>query len=330
MRNHALNVCLSIAMLSGGAMAQYGGGTTGGTSGGGATTGAASGTPTTSGFGGGNLHINFNRPESWALKYFASASLLSGLQPPEPTEGRHFGALTIGLELGWVPQLDAGQRNVGFNGKVPEDLNKAPIFARPVIRIGLPWKFTAIVAGPPPFELFGVTPHLFAFGLERPIVERPRWMAGIRGYGQLGSVTGAFTCPQSVLSFAPGSPDNPTRCTGESKDEASLRYAGAELQFAYRPRSMPKLVPHAASGINYIDGVFQVNAPLTSGMDHTRLWTRGKTFSESAGISYMVTKHAAFTVDMFYTPLWVRRSANAPLTNDGLFNVRALLSYSFR
>lgn len=297
---------------------------------GGANSGGAYGGTTGSGFGGGNQHINFNRPEAWALKYFASSSLLSGLAPPEPTEGHRFGAITIGLELGWIPQLDAGQRRVGFNGNVPEDLNKAPIFARPVVRIGLPWKLTAIAAGPPPFELFGVTPHLFAFGLERPIVDRPRWMAGIRGYGQLGSVTGAFTCPKDALEYAPGAAGNVTNCVGESKDEATLRYGGAELQFAYRPKSMPKLVPHAASGINFIDGVFQVNAPLTSGMDHTRLWTRGKTFSESGGASYMLTNRATFTVDVFYSPLWVRRSANAPLTNDGLFNVRALLSYSFR
>ena len=38
----------------------------------------------------------------------------------------------------------------------------------------------------------------------------------------------------------------------------------------------------------------------------------------------------AFTVDAFYSPLWVTRSAASPRTNDGLFNVRALLSYSFR
>ena len=32
----------------------------------------------------------------------------------------------------------------------------------------------------------------------------------------------------------------------------------------------------------------------------------------------------------FYTPLLVRRPNTAPATNDGLFNVRALLSYTFR
>src|SRR5690349_5528596 len=70
-----------------------------------------------SGYGGAaNLHRSFDSPEGWALKYFASSTLLSGLQPPEPSEGRRFGTFSLGLELGWMPTLDAGQSRVGFNG----------------------------------------------------------------------------------------------------------------------------------------------------------------------------------------------------------------------
>jgi hypothetical protein len=93
---------------------------------------------------------------------------------------------------------------------------------------------------------------------------------------------------------------------------------------------MPKLVPHVAAGGNFIDGVFQIHAPVEAGLDQTRLWTRGGTFSGSAGVSYLVTDRATFTVDAFYTPLWVQRTPGEPRTNDGLFNVRALLSYTIR
>ena len=302
------------AVLTFSAMAQYGGGTAG-----------AGGVVYNT-----NYHVSFDRPEAWGLKYFASTSLLSGLQPPEPTEGHRIGSVTVGLELGWVPSLDAGQRRIGFNGTAPEDLNKAPIFARPVVRVGLPGKFSVIVAPLPPFRVFGVTSHLVAFGLERPLLERQQWSLSWRGYGQFGSVKGAFTCPRSVLAFAPGSPENPTACVGESADVASLRYAGSEIQFAHRIPSMPRLVPHVAAGGNFIDGVFQLNAPVQGGLDRTRLWTRGGTFSGTAGVSYLVTRRVVFTVDAFYTPLWVKRSVTAPRTNDGLFNVRALLSYTFR
>ena len=326
------------------ALAQYpGGGGTGGTppSGGTPPTG---GTPPSGGYppsptGGGptsiydfhsNYHLGFNRPEAWGLKYFATASLLSGLQPPAPPEGYHLGSVTVGFEVGWLPSLGASQRQIGFNGMTPEDLNKAPIFARPVVRIGLPDKFTAVVAAPPPFQLFGISPKLLEFGLERPLLQRDAWTVSWRGYGQVGSVKGAFTCPHSVLLFTPGSAENPTQCVGESADVASLRYAGSEFQVAYKIPSAPRIIPHVGVGGNFIDGVFQVHAPVVSGLDQTRLWTRGGTFSSNWGLSYLITKQAAITVDAFYSPLWVQRQANGPTTNDGLFNVRALLSYSFR
>src|SRR6266481_4713135 len=118
-------------------------------------------------------HVGFNSPEGWALKYYASATLFSGLQPPEPlVEGRQIGSVTLGLEMGWLPTLSPDRARVGFSGHKEEDLNKAPIFLRPVVRVGLPWRFTAVVAGPAPIQVFGVTPRLFAFGLERPLVER--------------------------------------------------------------------------------------------------------------------------------------------------------------
>ena len=277
-----------------------------------------------------NYHLGFDRPESWGLKYFASASLLSGLQPPPPPEGYHLGSVTIGFEVGWLPNLDTSQRTIGFNGKTPEDLNKAPVFARPVVRIGLPGQFTAVVAAPPPFQVFGITSRLVEFGLERPLLQRDTWTLSWRGYGQAGSVKGAFTCPKSVLSFAPGSAGNPTECVGESADVASLHYAGSEFQLAYRIPRMPKLIPHVGVGGNFIDAAFQVHAPVSDGLDQTRLWTRGGTFSSSGGVSYLITKRAAITVDAFYSPLWVQRQAGGPTKNDGLFNVRALLSYSIR
>lgn len=272
-------------------------------------------------------HLSFDSPEAWALKHFTSASLLSGLQPPET---RPIGSVTVGFELGSLPTLDTGQQRVGFNGTAPEDLNKAPIFARFRVRVGLPWKFSAIAAVAPPFRVFGVTSRLFAFGLERPIWERKRWTLGWRGYGQVGSLKGAFTCSHTALAFPPGSPENPAGCVAESADAASLRYAGSEIQFAHRIPKLPRLTPHVAGGVNLIHGIFQVNAPLESKLDRTRLWTRGMTFSGSAGVSYLLTNRATLTIDAFYSPLWVRRNSAAPRTNDGLFNIRVLLNYTLR
>src|SRR5690348_5421263 len=85
-------------------MAQYGGG--GGTGGGGSTGGGSTGGSGGGATGGGgatagyafnsNYHVSFNRPEAWGLKYFASSTLLSGLNPDPPSpEGRRFGSVTV-------------------------------------------------------------------------------------------------------------------------------------------------------------------------------------------------------------------------------------------
>lgn len=301
--------------------AQYGGGTTG--------SGTAMETATGAVALNRNYHISFERPEAWGLKYFASVSLLSGLPAPPQPEESHVGTVTLSLEMDWLPQLNAGQQRIGFDGTVPEGLNKAPIFARPVIRVQLPHKFVVLAAAPPPIELFGVRTHLLAFGVERPLVERGPWTIGWRGYGQVGSVKGAFTCPDSVLGFASGSPGNPTNCVGQSADVATLRYAGIEFDVSHRLPRLPKIAPHAAVGGSFLDTAFQTHAPVVTGLDETRLWTRGGIFSTSGGVTYLASRRTAVTVDAFYTPLWVRREAGGPRTNDGLFNVRALLSYTF-
>src|SRR5260370_2811973 len=74
-------------------------------------------------------NVGFDTPDGWALKYFTSATLLNGLQPPEPL-GEHpqLGAVTVGVEFGWVPSLRPSQAaSVGFRGPKLDDLNRAPI-----------------------------------------------------------------------------------------------------------------------------------------------------------------------------------------------------------
>ena len=276
-------------------------------------------------------HLNFNTPEAWALKYFTSTTMLSGLQPPETAvEERKMGSITLGVEMDWIPALSPDRARVGFSGRKQEDLNKTPILARPVIRVGLPWRLSLVAAGPPPFEVFGVRPRLFAFGLERPIVEGENWRLGWRGSGQLGAVHSPFTCPAKALDFPPGSTENPSGCIAQSDDTASLHYVGTELQFSHRVPAIPKLTPHVGAGINYIDSKFQVNAPRISARDQTVLMTHGKTFTATGGVSYLLSKRAALTIDAFYSPLWIRRTPGGGAVIDGLFNVRALVSYSLR
>jgi hypothetical protein len=102
-----------------------------------------------------------------------------------------------------------------------------------------------------------------------------------------------------------------------------------EFQVAHPLARMPRVVPHLSVGGNFIYGAFQSHAPVTFGLAQQRMWTRGGIFSTTGGVSYMFDKRTAFTVDVFYAPLGVTRTPGAPQTNDGLFNVRALLSHHF-
>ena len=280
-----------------------------------------------------NLHISFDRPEAWALKRFVAATLPSTMQPVAPAELRKPGAISVGLESDWLPMLDRSQQTVGFDGTKFEDLNKAPALIRPVIGVQLPKDFKVFITAPPPISIFGIKPRIFAFGVERPLLERGPWTLDWQGYGQVGSVKGAFTCPKGVLAYPPGSPNNPDYCVGLSADVASLHFAGTQLQVARQLPQLPKLLPHASVAGTFVDAAFQSHGPTMGpggfGLAQVRQWSRGGMFSTAGGASYLFTQQLAFTVDAFYAPLSVSRTEGAPVTNDGLFNLRAVLSYHF-
>ena len=266
-------------------------------------------------------HISFNRPEAWALKRFDAALLPSTMLPIAPAELQHVGTVTVGLTADWLPKLDAGQQIVGFNGTEPEDLNKAPVLIRPVIAVQLPSKFRVFATAPIPISTFGIKPRLFAFGVDRPLLERGQWMLHWQAYGQVGSVKGAFTCRR---------PGFPSICVGTSSDIASLHYAGMQFQVEHPLPQLPKLLLHASVAGTFADLAFLAHAPLVMGLEgQGHYWTRGGIFSTTGGATYLFNHGIALTVDAFYAPLGVSRTQGAPQTNDGLFNVRTLLSYNF-
>ena len=275
----------------------------------------------------GVARLSFDRPESWALKYFTTASLLSGLEPPQAQKP---GAVSVGMELGALPPLTDAERLVGYNGTEPQDLNKAPFFLRPRVTIALPANLSLVVAVVPPIQMFGITPRLLAAAIERPVYETQSWMVGLRAYGQVGHVQGSYTCPKGTLAFASGSAGNPDGCQAASSDVAELRYAGVETSVAYRPEDPHRLSPHAAFGVAAMDVAFQVNA-LTFGMiDRTRYLSHGVTASVSGGVSYRLSGRAGLGVDVFYSPLSVARRLGVPAQIDGLLTVRALATYRLR
>jgi len=272
-------------------------------------------------------HLDSDRPEAWAMFYFTSVSLFSGLGTPR---SRAVGSVEAGIELGSIPHLDDDQRRVGFNGVKEEDLNKAPIFARGRLTIGLPWKLAVILGYVPPVEVFGLRAHLFAYGLERPIYEHGPWTFGLRAYGQVGYVEGAFTCPGDVADKPPGSPGNPYGCEGDSKDKATQTYWGAELSGSYRIDALRGATPWLTVAGNYLDTRFDVKSQTFGFRDRSSLEADTGTVTFGLGVRYPITERIEISVGGSYTPLWVVRPPSTAEEQDSLLNARTILSYRFR
>ncbi len=271
--------------------------------------------------------LPFDSPESWALQYFTSATLMTGLETGMPDVP---GSVTVQLEAGWLPSLTPQQEQVGFAGTAHEDLNKTPVLLRPRIRVGLPRRFALIAAAVPPVHTFGVTPRLGALAIEWAMIDGSAWRLAVRAHGETGTVTGAFTCPAAVLGSSPGSVGNPTGCATVSADVVTMRYGAIEVEVAHRFDRWPRVTPHVTAAVNRIDSHFQVGAHTFGYIDETRLYSNGTTWSTSAGASFAVNPRVTVVADVFYTPLMVRRLASGPRTDDGLLNVRGLFSYRIR
>jgi len=272
-------------------------------------------------------HLDSDRPEAWAMNYFTSITLLSGLSVPR---SRETWSVEIGAEAGWIPHLSKGERIVGFNGTKEEDLNHSPVFARPRVTIGLPWRTALTLSYVPPLRIAGLKPHLFAFALERPVYERDPLTVGLRFYGQFGTVKGPITCYSGVVKFPPGSVENPYGCEAKSNDRADQRYLGLELSAAWKLEQLGGLTPWAAVAGNYLDTGAQVNALTFGERDRSLLTSESWTISASAGASYPLSDRINVSLGLFYSPLPVERPTSTPRDNDALFNVRALISYQFQ
>jgi hypothetical protein len=271
--------------------------------------------------------LNFDRPEAWAMKYFSSVTLLSGLGVPRALPP---GAIEVGLEGGWVPSLSEDERRVGFYGTKVEDLNKTPVFGRPRLAIGLPASFSLTVAWAPPVEVGGVEPNLLSLSLGRPVYQGEALRLGLRLHGQAGSIEGDITCPQEAVDAGDDPIANPFNCQEPSRDEVTLRYAGLEAGAAWSLGSAGKLESHLAVSFNYLDPEFQVDALYAGFHDRTLQQTDGTTWSVAAGLSYEATERTRLAVEAFWSPLDIQRRMGADTSREDLLNVRALLSYRAR
>jgi opacity protein-like surface antigen len=270
--------------------------------------------------------LDFNRPESWAMKYYASLTLPTGVGFPRE---RRAGEVELAFEGGSVPQLSTEDRRVGFDGTKVEDVNKTRVFGRLRGIVGLGGGFALDLAYTPPIRVGGARPDILALALGRPLA-LSSFRLGLRGYGQIGKVTADITCSAGEVAAGSDPSRNPFECVRPSQDESRQKVAGLELVAGYDGASRVK--PYVGAGLNYMDLDFHVNAVYSRGLveDHTVQHTSGTTVSATAGVTYAMSRRLAVTAELFYSWLSVARPPATRAAGDGLLNGRVFLSYRVR
>jgi hypothetical protein len=268
--------------------------------------------------------LAFDRPEAWAMNWVSSVTVLSRMGPAERREPW---SLEAGLELGWIPELSARQRTVGFGGLKEEDLNQVPVFVRPRLTVGLPGGFAATVGLVPPVEISGVETEQLALGIDRPFDLGGGWGAAVRVFAAAGSSKGSFTCTADDARFQDDFERNPFGCRAPSNDEATLRSAGLELAGSYT--TARDVAPYLAASINVFDNEFQVDAFTFEIHDRSRLEVDGSAWALTGGVGLPLGRGARLAAEAYYAPLPVDRR-DAPREDDPLLNARVLLSYRWR
>jgi opacity protein-like surface antigen len=271
--------------------------------------------------------LDFNRPESWGMKYFVSLSLLTGMSVPQK---RAAGSVDLGFEGGYVPQLSDAERRIGFNGTKLEDVNKTSFFGRVRGSVGLGKGVAVELAYTPPVEWGGAKPNIFALALGRPIELAPSWRLGVRGYGEIGTIRADVTCSAAEVAAGDDLQANPFRCVRPSEDETRQKVVGLELVAGYDGHSRFK--PYAGIGLNYMDLEFHINAVYSGGRveDHTIQRTSGTTVSATAGLTFAASNRVHVTAELFYSWLTVERPPSATSANEGFLNGRVFVSYRVR
>jgi hypothetical protein len=267
--------------------------------------------------------LAFDRPESWAMKYFTELSLPTSMGPPERLGG---GTVEVGLEGAFVPQLSDDERRVGFNGTKLEDVNRTRLLGRFRATVGLTASTSLELAYVPPVTVSGATPHILGVAIGRPFALSPDWQLGLRLFGQLGTMKGDITCGANEAAAGPDLVRNPYLCEAPSTDELKQKLVGVEVSAGY---GRGRWRPYIGVSVSYLDLQFQVNALYAGLIDHTLQTTNGETVSLTGGLGVTPFAHWRLAGELFYSPLSVVRPPKVSSQNDGLRNGRVLVSYRF-
>jgi len=269
-------------------------------------------------------HLDFDRPQAWAMKYFGTVSLFTPLGAPMVREP---GSIDIALEATQVPHLSADERRVGFDGVKEEDLNRLPVLARPRLLIGLPHRFAIELGYVPPIEVDGIEPELFSLAIDRVLFVGPRWSMSARLHGQIGTIEGDLTCSEEDASHPVGSPENLYGCQAPSNDEASLDHIALHLGAGYQVGGSGGPTFLFGGDVIHHDLEFQVDALTYSVRDRSLLLASGTTWALEAGLAIPAGQRTEIGFEVLWSPLEVVRPPSTSSQTDELLHLKAAVRY---
>jgi hypothetical protein len=271
--------------------------------------------------------LDSTRTEAWAMRWFAAVATPTAFGVATATAPWSF---ELALEGGSIPSLSAEERRVGFNGTKVEDLNRAPLFGRPVARLGLPGDVTLSAGWVPPVDFDGIAPNLLSFALARPLWTGERGRLGAQLFYLDGRIDGDISCPQDEVDAGDDPVGNPFGCEEASNDTMAITSWGLELGYAWQ--ATPK-VDLFLSGIwQRLDAEFQVRALYDGFLDRNKLLYDGDSYAWTAGLGWQASAQLRLAGELFYSPLDVVRdpTGQGPSQNDPLFNFRLMGTYRLR
>ena len=271
--------------------------------------------------------LEFDRPEAWAMKYFAAVGLMQANGPSADLEPGHF---ALGFELTNIPHLSEAERTVGFNGTKAENLNKAPILARPLVHYAISRRWSISAAYVPPIEIFDrLKTHLAGVSVNYDAYEGERFSVRLRAIGQWTQAEGDFTGPEDIA----GDEDptrNPLGVQEPSQDVFTSWTSSLEAALHWNLPTKRKTSWFFTTAVTYADLDFEIDAILAGGYrDNRHQVTDGWIYSIGTGLESQLTERISARLTAVYVPLSVRRPPDFASGNDPLFNLRLVVNRRF-
>lgn len=255
-----------------------------------------------------------DEPEGRLLAFYAAAVAFS---PAAFADGES--RLSLGVELSYVPWLDAAQRRPSIDK--PEATNLAPVFPRPRVALRL-GGVLAEASWIPPMPLFDVRANLFGFSATGTVLRVGGTSLAPRLWLTTGRIRGAMTCNEDTMLghglelqtyYA-------TVCRGrESDDWFEPRLLGGEL-VASRAVGSGGVRAYVLAGARYDRTRFDIGVRMPDGSrdpDHPILELRTTRPHFALGTTWRGPARWGAGLEGFYAP-------------GSLFTARVSARYAWR